>query len=202
MQSNIFVLLVGIVFLVFGLALLLLPFDVLRRYDRATGTIIIKQAPDEATGLRRARWFYRLLGITSLFLAIMNLTIVWPIPIQIGNTDEKIPPTEIYVDWLWSLSVRETDSGSLSPARAMPVFPKGTKRVFLAFFTPSQAGRTLQYQWTANGELQKEFEYQEKNGRNYIELSKPDSASLPSGSHEVTISLNGGRVAVARFRVE
>jgi hypothetical protein len=201
MPNNGFVLIVGLGFLAFGTAMLFLPFDVLRRYDKATGAFIIKRAPDEATGLRQARFLYRLMGVGFLILAAINLLAFLSPANPQGSVGGKAP-TNIYVDWLWSLNVRETDQGSSSPAQTMPTFPKHVERVYLTFYTHSLAGRTLQYRWTVNDALQKEFHVQMSNGDNAIELSKPDAEDLPSGNHEVTISLDGGTIAVARFVVE
>jgi hypothetical protein len=56
----------GGLFLVIGLALLVLPARVLLKWDRRTGYWIYKRSPSEEVGLRRATIFYRAFGILIL----------------------------------------------------------------------------------------------------------------------------------------
>ena len=54
--------LVATVFSISGGVMLLVPTQMLLRFDRKVGYRLYVNAPDEATGLRRARWYYRVVG--------------------------------------------------------------------------------------------------------------------------------------------
>ena len=55
---------------VLGLLLALLPIRWLLRFDRKIGFAIYHYSPNEAVGLRRAAWFYRVVGAVVTAYAI------------------------------------------------------------------------------------------------------------------------------------
>ena len=48
---------------IIGLLLILVPVKLLLRFDRKLGNAIYRFSENEAIGLRRATWFYRILGL-------------------------------------------------------------------------------------------------------------------------------------------
>lgn len=61
----------------FGVVKMVLPTRLLLAFDRRTGYWLYKSAPDEATGLRRAKWFYRLFGLAFVLFPIGFMVKVW-----------------------------------------------------------------------------------------------------------------------------
>ena len=57
--------------------MLFVPAKTLLRFDRRTGHSLYVGAPDEETGLRRARRFYRNFGLTFLVLPWLALGVVF-----------------------------------------------------------------------------------------------------------------------------
>ena len=68
-------LVVGLIFAVIGLLIALLPAEWILKLDRRTGHWLYRQAPDEATGLRRADMFYK--GFGMLFVIIGTATVMF-----------------------------------------------------------------------------------------------------------------------------
>jgi hypothetical protein len=50
------------VFSLVGVLVVLVPAETILRFDRRTGYWLYKNAPDEETGIKRAKWFYRIFG--------------------------------------------------------------------------------------------------------------------------------------------